>query len=107
MLQGWGKWTAVWCCALATPAVAVAQEESLCAEVRIEILQELTLERQGFEAIMRITNSLDTFAIEDIAITVNFADDEGNQVTAASDSFSYDAELFIFPALKEMVLSLQ
>ncbi|WP_444956871.1 hypothetical protein [Microbulbifer sp. ZKSA002] len=95
MLQGWGKWAAVWCCTLTTPLVAVAQEESLCAEVRIEILQELTLERQGFEAIMRITNSLDTFAIEDIAITVDFADDEGNQVTATSDSSASDAEFFI------------
>ncbi|MFA0810686.1 hypothetical protein [Microbulbifer epialgicus] len=95
MLQDWGKWTAVWCCALGTPVVAVAQDEALCAEVRIEILQELTLERQGFEAIMRITNSLDTFAIEDISITVDFADDEGNRVTATSDSADSDAEFFI------------
>ncbi|AWF80173.1 hypothetical protein BTJ40_04705 [Microbulbifer sp. A4B17] len=44
---------------------------------------------------MRITNSLDTFASEDIAITVDFADDEGNQVTATSDSSASDAEFFI------------
>ncbi|WP_444956868.1 hypothetical protein [Microbulbifer sp. ZKSA002] len=95
MFRSWGEWAIFWCCIFVTPLVAVAQEESLCAEVRIEILQELTLERQGFEAIMRITNSLDTFAIEDIAITVDFADDEGNQVTATSDSSASDAEFFI------------
>ena len=31
-------------------------EEEFCAEVKIEILQELTMERQGFEALMQITN---------------------------------------------------
>lgn len=36
-------------------------EEALCAEVKIEILQELTMERQVFEALMRISNSLIRF----------------------------------------------
>ncbi len=70
-------------------------EEALCAEVKIEIQQELTLERQGFEAIMRITNSLDTFALEDINVTVNFADDDGNTVTATSNTSASNAEFFI------------
>lgn len=70
-------------------------QEELCAEVRIEILQELTLERQGFEAIMRITNSLDTFPLEDIRVTVNFADQDGLPVTATSDTASSDAAFFI------------
>ena len=35
-----------------------AEEESVCALVKIEIAQELTLERQGFEAIMQINNAL-------------------------------------------------
>ncbi|WP_054113374.1 hypothetical protein [Marinagarivorans algicola] len=61
--------------------LAFAQEEALCAEVKIEILQELTIERQGFEAVMKITNGLDSYTIDDIAVTVNFADDEGNAVT--------------------------
>ncbi|MCX2802075.1 putative Ig domain-containing protein [Microbulbifer thermotolerans] len=94
MLQRWGILAAFWICTLDVPA-AVAQEEALCAEVRIEILQELTLERQGFEAIMRITNSLDTYSIEDIAITVNFTDADGNAVTATSNTAASDAEFFI------------
>ncbi|QKX18566.1 putative Ig domain-containing protein [Microbulbifer sp. YPW1] len=95
MLQRWGILAAFWICTLGVPAVATAQEEALCAEVRIEILQELTLERQGFEAIMRITNSLDTYSIEDIAISVNFADADGNSVTATSDTSASDAAFFI------------
>ncbi|WP_193166298.1 beta strand repeat-containing protein [Microbulbifer hainanensis] len=95
MLQRWGILAAVWLCALVAPAAVTAQEEALCAEVRIEILQELTLERQGFEAMMRITNSLDTYSIEDIAITVNFADVDGNTVTATSDTSDSDAAFFI------------
>jgi hypothetical protein len=53
------------------PLAATAQEE-LCAEVKFEIKQELTFERQGFEALMRIENSLDSFSIEDIEVTVQF-----------------------------------
>ncbi|MFC6980491.1 putative Ig domain-containing protein [Microbulbifer taiwanensis] len=94
MLQRWGILAAFWICALCAPAAA-DQEEALCAEVRIEILQELTLERQGFEAIMRITNSLDTYSIEEIAISVNFTDADGNAVTATSDTSASDAAFFI------------
>ncbi|GAA5526164.1 hypothetical protein Maes01_02759 [Microbulbifer aestuariivivens] len=95
MLQRWGILAAFWICTLGVPAAATAQEEALCAEVRIEILQELTLERQGFEAIMRITNSLDTYSIEDIAISVNFADADGKSVTATSNTAASDAAFFI------------
>ncbi|MBY6189641.1 hypothetical protein KUV22_04330 [Microbulbifer agarilyticus] len=95
MLQRWGILAAFWVCTLGVPAVATAQEEALCAEVRIEILQELTLERQGFEAIMRITNSLDTYSIENITISVDFADVDGNTVTATSDTSASDAAFFI------------
>ena len=35
---------------------AVQATEKLCAVVKIEIQQELSLERQAFEATMRITN---------------------------------------------------
>ncbi len=75
--------------------VSTLAEEALCAEVKIEILQEMTLERQGFEAVMRITNSLDIFPLEDVSVTINFADADGNAVTATSDTNASDAEFFI------------
>ena len=88
------KWAVVASLVL-TSIQSLAQEDALCAEVKIEILQELTIERQGFEAIMKITNSLDTFAIEDIQVTVDFADGDGNTVTATSNTQSTTAEFFI------------
>ena len=76
------------------PLTATAQEE-LCAEVKIEIKQELTFERQGFEALMRIENSLDSFSIEDINVTVNFEDALGQPVVATSNTSASDASFFI------------
>src|SRR4051812_8190199 len=62
---------------------AVAQE-SVCARVVIQIEQELTLEREGFEARLGITNGLPT-ALENIQVTLNFSDADGNVVTAATN----------------------
>jgi hypothetical protein len=76
------------------PLTATAQEE-LCAEVKIEIKQELTFERQGFEALMRIENSLDSFSIEDIDVTVQFEDALGQPVVATSNTSASDASFFI------------
>ncbi|MEN8170800.1 MAG: Ig-like domain-containing protein [Pseudomonadota bacterium] len=72
-------------------------EEPVCAEVKVEIQQELTLERQAFDAMMRINNGLDTLAIENIAVSVNFADENGNPVLATSDpnETNPDAKFFI------------
>lgn len=70
-------------------------EESLCAVVKIEISQELTLERQAFEATMRITNTLDSFTLEDINITIYFQDENKNPVIASSDSGNQEAKFFI------------
>ncbi|MFC3149443.1 putative Ig domain-containing protein [Litoribrevibacter euphylliae] len=70
-------------------------EEALCAQVKIEILQGITLERQAFEATMRITNSLDLYAIEDIQVDINFKDEDDNDVLASSDSAASNATFFI------------
>ncbi len=74
-----GVWSSV-------QAPAVLSEEKLCAVVKIEIQQELSLERQAFEATMRITNSLDSMALENINIEVLFEDKAGNPVVATSDT---------------------
>jgi len=80
---------------LALAGVPALAADELCAEVKIEILQELTLERQAFEASMRITNSLDSFALEDISVSVDFRDASGSTITATSDSSASDAAFFI------------
>lgn len=70
-------------------------QETVCAVVKIEIRQELTLERQAFEARMRITNGLDTLALEGVDINVTFEDVAGNPVLASSNPNDTNARFFI------------
>lgn len=72
-----------------------AKADDLCAVVLIEIDQELTLERQGFEATMRINNGLDTIPLSSLTVNVTFEDDNGNVVKATSDPNATDAAFFI------------
>ena len=69
--------------------------DSLCAEVKIEIKQELTLERQAFDAHMRIKNGLFHIAIKDVSVAVKFTDADGNTVLATSDPDDASARFFI------------
>ena len=81
---------------LCFPCIAPAgEQESVCAEVKIEILQELTLEREAFDAHMRINNGLSHLSLEDVRIDVTFADEAGNPVFATSDPDQTDALFFI------------
>ncbi len=73
----------------------VRAEEWLCARVKIQIRQELTLERQAFEAHMRINNGLTDVAVENVAVLVNFSDEDGNPVSATSDPDDTSALFFI------------
>lgn len=74
---------------------ARAAEESQCARVKIEIQQELALERQAFEAIMKINNGLDTMALDQIKINLTFLDDTGVAVKATSDSNDTTAQFYV------------
>ena len=69
--------------------------EPVCAVVKIEIQQELTLERQAFDAVMRINNGLDLLSLENVNINVTFKDAAGSAVVASSDPNSPDAKFFI------------
>ncbi|MFH0729314.1 MAG: Ig domain-containing protein [Pseudomonadota bacterium] len=71
--------------------------EGLCARVKIQINQELTLERQAFEAHMKITNGLSGIAIKNVAVQVNFSDEDGNSVQASTDPNNTSARFFIRP----------
>ena len=59
--------------------------DSLCAEVKLEIKQEVSLERQAFLAHMKINNGLTNISLEDVDIVVNFTDEEGNPIVATFD----------------------
>ncbi|OGV73562.1 MAG: hypothetical protein A3K19_27830 [Lentisphaerae bacterium RIFOXYB12_FULL_65_16] len=80
--------------ALALLPAAIRAQDSLCARVKIEIEQELTLERQAFDARMKITNGT-TFNMEDVGVDVLFSDENGTPVLASSDPNNTQALFFI------------
>ena len=77
------------------PLSSFAADDSVCAEVKIEIKQELTLERQAFDAHMRISNGFSNITLENVAVYVVFSDEDGNGVLASSDPDNTDALFFI------------
>ena len=60
--------------------------DNICAEVQISIKQEVSFERQGFEAHMKITNGAEGLPITDIAVELIFSDENENTVLASSNS---------------------
>ena len=77
--------------ALAPSAFASA----ICATVKIEIQQTLTLERQAFDATMKIHNGFTEIPLEAVSISVLFTDDKENPVTATSNPNNTNALFFI------------
>ena len=69
--------------------------DSVCAEVKLEISQELTLERQAFDAHMRITNGLTNISLQDVNVEVRFTDASGNTVPTSYDPADTSALFFI------------
>jgi hypothetical protein len=77
------------------PPATLSAADTICARVKIEIKQELTLERQGFDAMMKITNGIDTNPIENVNVSVNFSDEAGNSVRATSNTSDTTAAFYI------------
>ncbi|MBD8528170.1 hypothetical protein IFO71_20670 [Pseudoxanthomonas sp. CAU 1598] len=91
-----GNWAIAAAAALGLQFAPAGQAQDIvCAVVKIEIRQELTLERQAFEAKMKISNGLDTLALENVDINVTFEDEAGNSVLASSNPNDTDAKFFI------------
>lgn len=78
---------------LASP-LAQAQD-TVCAHVKIEIKQELTLERQAFDARMAINNTTDSGVIENVSVVVKVADENGTPVAVTSDPSDLSAKFFL------------
>ncbi len=79
----------------------VHAQESVCAEVSIQIIQELTLERQGFEATLEIENVLTEQSLDAISVDVIFSDELGNEVLASSNPNATNAQFFVRPLRQE------
>ena len=84
--------TALWTTLAVLPPEARAQ---VCAKVYIEIEQEVTLERQAFDARMKINNGLTNLSVDDVAVEVVFQNAAGEPVIATSDPNDLAASFFI------------
>ena len=76
--------------------------ESICTKVRIEISQEVALERQAFEARMTISNNLPNASISDIKAELFFRDESGNPVSFTTDTNNQQADKIFFVRVPEM-----
>lgn len=79
--------------AVLAPAAASAQA-AVCAEVRIEIPQSVSLERQAFNAKLGIDNGTD-LELTNFLVNVEFLDESGNAVVGTSDPDNTDAAFFL------------
>jgi hypothetical protein len=75
-----------------SPAYAA---DSVCAQVKIEIKQELTLERQAFDAEMKINNALENASLTDVSVVVKVTDELGVPVLISSDPNNTSAKFFV------------
>lgn len=84
-------------------ATAVQAQETVCAKVKLEIKQELTLERQAFDAEMKIVNSTDADIIENVSVVVRVTDENGTPVTVTDDPNNLSAKFFVRLSHKENI----
>lgn len=88
----------------AAPAHA---QETVCAQVKIEIKQELTLERQAFDAQMKINNTTDTGIIENVSIVVKVTDEAGNPVAVTDNPNDLSAKFFLRVSNQEAITDIK
>lgn len=74
---------------------SASAQETVCARVKIEIKQELTLERQAFDAEMRIINTLEGLSLSDVAVVVKITDEAGIPVAVTNDPNNLSAKFYL------------
>ncbi len=80
-----------------------AAQETVCARVKIEIKQELTLERQAFDAEMKINNTTDTGFIENVSVVVKVTDEAGTPVAITDNANDTTAKFFVRLSSKQNI----
>lgn len=71
----------------------MALAQAVCAEVKIEIPQAVSLERQAFIAKLGIDNAIN-LPIDQLNVSLEFKDDQGNAVLASTDPNNLTAKFF-------------
>ncbi|WAC71442.1 hypothetical protein OU995_17870 [Roseateles sp. SL47] len=78
-------------------------QETVCARVKIEIKQELTLERQAFDAEMKINNTTDTGVIEAVSVVVKITDEAGTPIAVTDNPNDTSAKFFLRVSNRENI----
>ncbi len=60
-------------------------QETVCANVKIQIEQQLTLERQAFNVEIKINDAIDGGAISDVSVVVKVMEENGTPVQGTED----------------------
>ena len=87
------RWGMVVALVFAFAGGIVRAGDGVCARVEIEIVQELTLEREGFEARLGISNGLPS-SMDNLRVTLNFTNADGQPVPVSSDAEPNSKGLF-------------
>ena len=77
-----------------SPSLYAAQP--ICASVKIEIRQEVTLERQAFEAHMRINNGVAGVDLQNVKVQLLFFDEDGKEVAFTTAPHSHNNTAYKF-----------
>ncbi len=86
-------------CALAWGLFCIAgtsnafAQSSVCARVVLQIRQQMTLEREAFEATLNINNG-QNMSIEDITVKLHFYDEQGNEILFSTPEATVEDALF-------------
>jgi len=86
---------------LASPSAQA--QETVCARVKIEIKQQLTLERQAFDAQMNINNALENASLTNVEITVKVTEENGTAVAITTNPNDLSAKFFIKVTSQEAI----
>ena len=70
-------------------------DDTLCATVKIRIEQELTLNRQAFDAELSINNALPDMPLSEFDVAIKFYDGDMNGVVASTDPLFTNALFFL------------
>ena len=93
--------------ALALHLPVAAAVETVCARVKIEIKQELTLERQAFDAQMKINNTTADGVISNVSVDVKVTDENGAPIAITTDPNNQGAKFFLRVASKQGIADIE
>ncbi len=69
----------------AAPSIAFADDASICAHVKMEIDQQMTMEREAFDAHLQITDGLTNISLTNVNVSITITDANGNPVRGTTD----------------------